>query len=259
MSTASNKTKTPRVPRLYVETRLEGPDIFLPSKQSHYLRHVLRLKSGHNVVVFNGSGSECLAEIQSLTRDGAKLRVTSTSTPLPESPLELNLLQGMAKADAMDLIVQKATELGVRSITPVITEYSVVRIDAQRIRRRLEHWQRIAHSACEQSGRHSPPKIVEPQPLARGLDMLSQTSERLALDPTAERTFADYASSGDCDTSVSLLIGPEGGLSERDLLLTERAGFERVKLGPRILRVETAAIAACALAQANWGDLVGTR
>jgi 16S rRNA (uracil1498-N3)-methyltransferase len=256
MSTHSHTTKIARVPRLYVETRLEGPDIALPSKQAHYLRHVLRLRSGNNVVVFNGRGNECLAEIETLTRDGAKLRITSTTAPIPEPELNLTLLQGIAKADAMDLIVQKATELGVRSIAPVVTEFSVVKIDAQRIGRRLEHWQRVAHSACEQSGRHSPPMICEPQPLERGLESLSQTGTRLVLDPTAELAFADGSSSGHCATPVYLLIGPEGGLSKRDLMLTDKAGFERVKLGPRILRVETAAIAACTIAQANWGDLL---
>lgn len=244
------------MPRLYVETHLEGPDVALPSKQAHYLRHVLRLRTGNNVVVFNGQGTECLAEIQTLTRNGAKLRITSTSAPIPEPDLDLTLLQGIAKADAMDLVVQKATELGARTIVPVITEYSVVKIDAQRIRRRLEHWQRIAHSACEQSGRHSPPSINEPQPLEHVLEALSQTGTRLALDPTGELTFANGPSLAGRGTPVCLLVGPEGGLSERDLLLADRAGFERVKLGPRILRVETAAIAACTIAQANWGDLL---
>ena len=256
MSTYTQPSKAARVPRLYVEARLEGPDIALPSKQAHYLRHVLRLRSGNNVVVFNGRGNECLAEIQTLTRDGAKLRITSTNAPIPEPDLDLTLLQGVAKADAMDLVVQKATELGARTIVPVITEYSVVKIDTERTRRRLEHWQRIAHSACEQSGRHSPPSISEPQPLERGLEALSQTGTRLALDPSAELTFGNESSLERRAIPVCLLVGPEGGLSERDLVLADRAGFERVKLGPRILRVETAAIAACTIAQANWGDLL---
>ncbi len=258
MSTSTRTKKLSRVPRLYLETQLDGPDIALPSKHAHYLRDVLRLRSGNDVVVFNGRGNECLAEIEALTRDGAKLRITTTSAPIPEPKLNLTLLQGIAKADAMDLIVQKSTELGVRSIAPVLTEYSVVKIDPQRTRRRLEHWQRIAQSACEQSGRHSPPLICEPQPLDRGLEALSQTGKRVVLDPRAELTFADGASSGHPATPICILIGPEGGLSERDLLLSEQAGFERVKLGPRILRVETAAIAACTIAQANWGDLLET-
>ena len=247
------------MPRLYVEARLEGPDIPLPGKQAHYLRHVLRLRPGNNVVVFNGRGDECLAEIQTLTRDGARLRIASASTPIPEPELDLTLLQGIAKADAMDLIVQKATELGVRTIAPVVTEYSVVKLDAQRVSRRLEHWLRIAYSACEQSGRHSPPSICEPQPLALGLEALPPTGTRLVLDPTAEVALEAGPGARPQAGPVSLLIGPEGGLSDRDLLLADRAGFRRVRLGPRILRVETAAIAACAIAQANWGDLLEPR
>jgi len=244
---------------LFVEVPLEGPELELPGRQAHYLRHVLRLRSGHNVVVFDGQGHECVAEIDTLTRDGAKLRITSTRAPIPEPELDLTLFQGIAKSEAMDLIVQKATELGVRSIAPVVTEFSVVKVDAQRIRRRLEHWQRIANSACEQSGRHAPPLIREPQPLERGLENLAQPSTRLVLDPAAERTFGHGITLEQRATPVSILIGPEGGLSERDLLLADKAGFERARLGPRILRVETAAIAACALAQANWGDLLESR
>lgn len=256
MSIRAHTAKNARVPRLYVETHFEGSGISLPSKQAHYLRHVLRLRTGNEVVVFNGRGNECLAEIEILSRDGAKLRITSTSAPIPESELNLTLLQGIAKADAMDLIVQKATELGVSTIAPVVTEYCVVKLDAQRIHRRLEHWQRIAYGACEQSGRHSPPLVCEPQSLEHGLEGLSQTGTRLVLEPTAETTFVDRPSLEHGATPVGLLIGPEGGLSERDLMLADRAGFKRVKLGPRILRVETAAIAACTIAQANWGDLL---
>ena len=249
-------TSTARVPRLFVEGNLERPVVALPGRQAHYLRHVLRLRSGSNVVVFDGRGSECMAEIETLTRDGAELRIVSKRARVPDPQLDLTLVQGIAKSDAMDLIVQKATELGVRAIAPVITEYSVVKIDAQRIRRRVEHWQRIAYSACEQSGRHTPPLILEPQPLEHGLDTLARTGTRLVLDPEAETAFADLASAKDRAETVRILIGPEGGMSERDFLLAERAGFCRARLGPRILRVETAAIAACALAQAHWGDLL---
>ncbi len=256
MSIQTHTAKTTRVPRLYVETHLEGSDIALPSKQAHYLRHVLRLRAGNEVIVFNGRGGECLAEIETLARDGAKLRITSISAPIPESELNLTLLQGIAKADAMDLIVQKATELGVRTIAPVVTEYCVVKLQAQRIQRRLEHWQRIAYSACEQSGRHAPPLVGEPQALEHSLEGLSKTGTRLVLDPMAETAFANGPRVGNGAAPVCLLIGPEGGLSERDLMLADRAGFQRVKLGPRILRVETAAIAACTIAQANWGDLL---
>ena len=256
MSTYTHPSKVSRVPRLYVPTHPEGNQIALSDKQAHYLRHVLRLRSGNNVVVFNGEGNEWLAQIQTLARDGAILSILSTREPVPEPALDITLLQGIAKADAMDLVVQKATELGVRTIMPVITEYSVVKIDAQRAQRRLEHWQRIAQSACEQSGRHTPPSITEPQSLEHKLEALPQSGTRLALDPTADLALASEPKHARHPSVVCLLVGPEGGLSDRDLLLADRAGFERVKLGPRTLRAETAAIAACAIAQANWGDLL---
>jgi len=257
MSTSANSTTgTGRVPRVYIETRLDGSGVALRGKQAHYLRHVLRLKVGYSVVIFDGRGNEYVAQIEALTRDRAELRITATNTPIPEPGFDLTLLQGMVKAEAMDLIVQKATELGVRSIVPVVTEFSVVKLDAERRQRRLAHWQRIAHSACEQSGRHCPPRIADPQPLEHCLAALPQAGTRLALDPSAERAFAEEPDTRDHSTPLCLLIGPEGGLSNGDLLLADKAGFERAKFGPRVLRAETAAIAVCALAQAYWGDLL---
>jgi 16S rRNA (uracil1498-N3)-methyltransferase len=248
--------KPGRTPRLHVDKPLLGDEIALDSRQAHYLRQVLRLKSGGTVVVFDGHGNERVAAIAKLTREGAHLRVTEVAEPIPESALELNLVQAVAKADAMDLIIQKATELGVRSISPVITEFSVVKLDAKRAERRREHWHRIAQSACEQSGRHGPPAIDEPRPLADCLGDLPVGGRRLVLDPRATGRFGHDASAHEPGLPLRLLIGPEGGFSHRDLDVAARAGFEPVGFGPRILRAETAAIAACALAQALWGDIV---
>jgi 16S rRNA (uracil1498-N3)-methyltransferase len=242
-----------RLPRLYFDDALSGSEIRLAAKQAHYLRQVLRLKPGHSVVLFDGRGTECVAEIAVLARDGASLRVTSTKAPLPEAPLSIHLLQAIAKAEPMDLIVQKATELGVRELTPVVTEFCVVRLDAERAAHRVEHWRRIAQSACEQSGRHVPMQIHTPCALADGVTELATDGLRLTLDPDAEQPFAAAVGAG--AESLSLLVGPEGGLSERDLRIAALAGFAGVRMGPRTLRVETAAIAACALAQSYWGDL----
>jgi len=248
--------KPGRAPRLHLDKPLHGDEIALGSRQAHYLRQVLRLKPGSTIVVFDGDGNERVAAIAKLTRQGAHLRVTEVVQPIAESALDLHLLQAVAKADAMDLIVQKATELGVRLISPVITEFSVVKLDAQRAARRREHWYRIAHSACEQSGRHEPPAIDAPEPLAECLAELSTGGRRIVLDPHAEGRFGHGASVPKRGTALKLLVGPEGGFSNRELEVAERAGFERVGFGPRILRVETAAIAACALAQALWGDIL---
>ena len=246
-----------RLRRVYsAEPLAGGGQASLSGAAARHIIKVLRLRPGDELVLFDGRGGEYPARLASNRGDHVELTLGEHYQREVESALPLSLVQGVSRGDRMDTIVQKATELGARTIVPVVTEYSVVKIDAERTHRRLEHWQRIAHSACEQSGRHAPPSISEPQPLERGLEALSQTGTRLALDPAAELTFANGSSPERRATPVCLLVGPEGGLSERDLLLADRAGFERVKLGPRILRVETAAIAACTIAQANWGDLL---
>jgi 16S rRNA (uracil1498-N3)-methyltransferase len=154
----------------------------------------------------------------------------------------------------MDLIVQKATELGVARVRPVMTEFGVIRLNEERAMRRREHWQRIARAACEQSGRHVIPSVDVPVDLADALADDPGPGLRIVLDPGAQRSFSSDLGAAQC-TRCCLLIGPEGGFSQRDLASAQRAGFESAKLGPRILRVETAAIAACTLAQSWWGDL----
>lgn len=248
-------TRHGRIPRLYHDAALDGREFSLDTRQAHYLRQVLRLKRGHSVIVFDGRGREYVATIAKLTREGAQLRVLSTEAPIPESGLRLDLIQAITKAEAMDAIVQKATELGVHSISPVVTEFSVVKLDTQRAHSRVEHWRRIAQSACEQSGRHEPTVIHAPLALAARLASLPETGTRFALAPEADRALRLEAGERRVVMPVYVLVGPEGGLSPRDLSLADREGFERVTLGRRILRAETAAIAACALAQAYWGDL----
>lgn len=244
-----------RIPRLYHDANLDDSGVVLDGKQAHYLRQVLRLKRGHSVVIFDGQGRECIASITLLTRDGGELAIDADIAPIPESALEINLLQAVAKSEAMDSIIQKATELGVHSIAPVVTEFCVVKLDEQRSQSRLEHWRRIARSACEQSGRHRPTVIAEPAILPDRLANLPTASARFALDPGAQTAFRAAAGALDATAPLNVLVGPEGGLSQRDLSYADRAGFSRVTLGRRILRTETAAITACALAQALSGDL----
>lgn len=240
-----------RVPRLFVERDLAGSTLALDERESHYLGHVLRLGRGDELVAFDGLGTERRAKVGELQRRGATLDLGEVTAPLPESPLALTLLQALPKADAMDLIVQKATELGVRRITPVYSEFSVVRLDAERAERRVEHWRRIAQSACEQCGRHRPPSIDVPTELATSFGALD-TDLRIALDPTADTRMPAIAPS---PASAVLAIGPEGGFGANDWRQLDKAGFRRVTVGGRVLRAETAAIAACAIAQSCWGDL----
>ena len=240
-----------RVPRLFLERDLSGDKLALDEREAHYLGHVLRLKRGDELVAFNGLGTERRASVGSLQRRGAELELRETVDAVPASRLELTLVQALPKSDAMDLIVQKATELGAHAIVPVYTEFSVVKLDAERAERRVEHWRRIAESACEQSGRHVPPTIREPGPLLEALDAVAAEA-RLALDLDAGARLADVATRAQ---QIAVAVGPEGGFGASDWRRLDAARFARVGLGPRVLRAETAALAVCAVAQSLWGDL----
>jgi 16S rRNA (uracil1498-N3)-methyltransferase len=213
---------------------------------------VLRLKRGDELVAFDGRGTERRASIGSLQRRGAELELRARVDLLPASRLELTLIQALPKSDAMDLIAQKATELGASTIAPVYTEFSVVKLDAERAERRVEHWRKIAQSACEQCGRHVPPTIAAPAELAGCLDALADGDARLALDPGATARLAAAAAS---PRRVAVAIGPEGGFGAADWRRLDAARFDRIGLGPRVLRAETAALAVCAVAQSLWGDV----
>jgi 16S rRNA (uracil1498-N3)-methyltransferase len=201
-------------------------------------------------VAFNGRGAERAATIGSLQRRSAVLELRAALPPLPESLLDFTLLLALPKSDAMDLVVQKATELGVRTLAPAFTEFSVVRLDAERSGRRIDHWCKIARSACEQCGRHRPPTIAAPLPLADALAALSPAA-RFVLDPAADRALDEQPAP---TPGLVVAVGPEGGFGPSDWRRLDAAEFVHVTLGPRVLRAETAALAACAVAQSLWGD-----
>jgi 16S rRNA (uracil1498-N3)-methyltransferase len=241
-----------RITRLFVDRDLAGDTLPLDEHETHYLGHVLRLKRGDELIAFNGRGEERHALVVKLQRRDAVLELRAKHAAIPESPLALTLVQALPKADAMDLIVQKATELGARTILPVYSEFSVVRIDGERLDRRIEHWRRIAQSACEQCGRHAPPQIGAPVALREALGTLAHDVAKLALDPTADLELAAAPRPGE---ALAVAVGPEGGFAPSDWRALDAAGFARMRLGPRVLRAETAAVTACAVAQAKWGDL----
>jgi 16S rRNA (uracil1498-N3)-methyltransferase len=241
-----------RLPRLYIERELSGSSLMLDEREAHYVGHVLRLKCGDRLVVFNGGGAERFAGVTTLQRRGATLELADSHSALPESPLDLTLIQALPKSDAMDFIVQKATELGARALVPVYTEFSVVRLDAERSERRLDHWRKVAQSACEQCGRHRPPRIDLPTTLATALEGLPSGHTRLALDPHAEHSLDRH---GVPTAGVHVAVGPEGGFGPADWTRLDAARFTRAALGPRVLRAETAALAVCAIAQSCWGDV----
>ena len=244
-----------RTPRLFVDTKLMAGRVSLADHHAHYLRRVLRLKPGDSVVLFNGVGDERQTIIENLARNHAALQIVGALEPLPESPLEVSLIQSLVKAEAMDLIMQKATELGVRTIVPVLTDFSIIKLNRERAAQRTVHWQKITRSACEQSGRHCPPIINQPQPLTAALANIPEQQAKFTLHPGSTKPLRTVSISVEPPVRVAILIGPEGGLSAKDLQQADQAGFERITLGPRTLRTETAALAACALAQNRWGDL----
>jgi 16S rRNA (uracil1498-N3)-methyltransferase len=225
----------------------------LDSGQSRYLGGVLRLRVGDSISLFDGTGGEYEAILVSLGKNEAEVETGEHRTRSVESRLAIQLVQAISRGDRMDLLVQKATELGVARITPVLSVRSVVRIDAKRAVSRRERWQKIAQSACEQCGRNVVPRVDDVVKLndwhndnpANGLP-------RLVLHPQGRSSL----SSIECpEKDVTVLIGPEGGFSEAEYNNAVEAGFESICLGPRVLRTETAAIAVVAAMQTLWGDL----
>ena len=238
--------------RHYVDAALaEGMRVVLPEDAVAHLVRVLRMGVGDAITLFNGDGFDYLARISSLAKKSAEAEVLGRSKLDNESPLHLTLAQGIARGEKMDLILQKATELGVARIAPVITERTEVRLDGERAAKRMGHWRGVVVAACEQSGRASVPELLEPQPLA-SFASNEAPGLRFILDPMAGKGIADAGISR--EQRVTLLIGPEGGLSERDGLLLRAAGYQGLRLGPRILRTETAGLAALAAINALYGD-----
>lgn len=242
------------------QTRLHIPgtyaadtDLEIDADKARYLTRVLRLRVGDSLSVFNGEGSEYTAAITSISRSNATLRVGAITSVQTESSLRVHLVQGISRGDRMDFVVQKATELGVKRVTPVFTEHGVVKLDAARAEKRRDHWQKIAVSACEQSGRVRLPLIDAPMPLKSWFGNKPQRVDtELILNPSASTSLTKIEVP---ETKVCVLIGPEGGFSDAEFEDAGVAGFRAVSLGPRVLRTETAAIATLAVLQTLWGDL----
>ncbi|MDJ0748329.1 MAG: 16S rRNA (uracil(1498)-N(3))-methyltransferase [Woeseiaceae bacterium] len=240
--------------RLFVSGDLiNGGTLELDGDRARYLARVLRLRPGDEVRVFNGEGPECSARIEAITKHGVSLRVGRSHETNTESPLRVHLVQGISRGERMDFVIQKATELGVKRITPVLTEYGVVKLDSKRAGKRREHWQGVAESACEQSGRVRVPLIDTPVSLNAWFgSQPAEVDAQLILRPGAGTPLAAIEAPS---TKVCVLIGPEGGFSNTEYDDADIAGFSPVSLGPRILRTETAAIAALSVLQSKWGDL----
>lgn len=240
------------LPRFYCPIPLPpGREVALPEAVARHAQSALRLRAGDGLILFNGDGAECTAILDRAGRE-SRARILECRPVDRESALEVVLAQGVSSGERMDYTLQKAVELGVSSIQPLVTRRTVVRLDVERRQRRRAHWQGVVMSACEQCGRSRLPEVGEileyPEWLGASRDMGVM---KLILDPAGAQRLRDLPPP---DRPVLLLAGPEGGFepAERDCALA--AGFVPLRLGPRILRTETAAVAALAAMQALWGD-----
>jgi 16S rRNA (uracil1498-N3)-methyltransferase len=243
-----------RLTRCFVPPPLAaGETRLLPADVSAHVARVLRARAGELLTLFDGRGGEYDATILQIDRRGLQVRIDLQRPIERESPLRVTLLQALARGERMDFIVQKATELGAAAIVPWGGERSVVRLDGAALARRCEHWRAVAISACEQCGRNRVPVIAAVSDLAAACAQSEAGSLRLLLAPDADHTLTSMAGQS---SSISLLIGPEGGFSDDELALAQQHGFRSCRLGPRVLRAETAPLAALAALQAVAGDFL---
>jgi 16S rRNA (uracil1498-N3)-methyltransferase len=239
-----------RISRLYVPLPLAlNEQVELDDDSGHYVRTVLRLKKDDAIILFNGKGGEYTCALSEVSRKTVLIATKSWSDRNVESPLQVTLGLGISRGDRMDLSVQKAVELGVHQITPLMTERCVVQFKGDKKPQRLQHWQKIVQHAAEQSGRTVLPELIEIATLQNWVG--NQQGLKVFLDPYAEKSLAELQPDG---MKVTLLTGPEGGFTDQERNTAKTAGFIPVRLGSRILRTETAAIAALAAVQMLWGD-----
>ncbi|MHB8472957.1 MAG: 16S rRNA (uracil(1498)-N(3))-methyltransferase [Gammaproteobacteria bacterium] len=240
-----------RIPRIFLPLPL-APDalVTLDNTAANHVTRVLRLKPGAELVLFNGEGGESTAILEEVARTLVTARITAFRAIECESPLSITLAQGISRAERMDYTIQKAVELGVARIVPVFTARGMVDLRGERLQRRLQHWQGVIIGACEQCGRNRVPRLEAAAELGDWLCRVAPDSLRVVLNHRATDSLRTLAPT----SALTLLIGPEGGLEEKEVAQAERAGFVGVRLGPRVLRTETAAVTALAALQTLWGD-----
>ncbi|QQZ41754.1 16S rRNA (uracil(1498)-N(3))-methyltransferase [Pseudomonas sp. SK3(2021)] len=237
-----------RLSRFFIDAPLSLGEHELPEAQAHYIGRVLRMAEGDALQLFDGSGNEFRGTLLEVGKKRVVVRLDESFAGQVESPLQIHLGQGLSRGERMDWAIQKATELGVSEITPIFSERCEVRLKDERADKRLTHWRQVAVSACEQCGRSRVPVIHPPVLLA---DWIKQTQAdlKLVLHPVAEPLISHAK-----PATLAFLIGPEGGLSDAEVDQAQDAGFLPARLGPRVLRTETAPVVALAVAQQLWGD-----
>jgi 16S rRNA (uracil1498-N3)-methyltransferase len=238
--------------RLYCDLPLSpGAEFALPEYAARHAVTVLRLQEGDTLNLFNGGGGEYRAVLVAVNKREARVRLNEFLAIERESPVDITLALGISAGERMDYSLQKATELGVAAIQPLATERSVVKLAGERADKRLMHWQHVVISACEQCGRNRVPAVAPVQKFYSYLAAVDRNKRLLLLSPGADTALKQVAPA----PSAVLLIGAEGGLAPAEYEAAQASGFEPVSLGPRILRTETAPVAALAVLQALWGDL----
>lgn len=241
-----------RIHRIHTDQALgPGREVCLEEGAAHYLVRVLRVNEGQPVMLFNGDGHDYGAEVVRTGKKSLLLNVLRRLPGAPEPPLRIAVVQALSRGERMDQTLQKCTELGAAAFQPLISERVEVRLNTRKRARRLEHWRRVIVAACEQSGRSVVPVVGEPLELDEWLELTAGAC-RLVLDPEADSALAHCPITGD---EVSLVVGPEGGFSDDELTRMRAQGLIPVRLGPRILRTETAGPAAVAVIQSIAGDL----
>ncbi|WP_097306634.1 16S rRNA (uracil(1498)-N(3))-methyltransferase [Pseudomonas chlororaphis] len=237
-----------RLSRFFIDAPLSLGEHELPEAQAHYIGRVLRMAEGDALQLFDGSGNEFRGKLLEVGKKRVVVQLDESFAGQVESPLQIHLGQGLSRGERMDWAIQKATELGVNEITPIFSERCEVRLKDERADKRLAHWRQVAVSACEQCGRSRVPVIHPPGLLA---DWIKQTQAdlKLVLHPVAE-PLESHAK----PATLAFLIGPEGGLSDAEVDQAQGAGFLPARLGPRVLRTETAPVVALTVAQQLWGD-----
>lgn len=240
------------MPRIYLDQTLSsGQFVTLPEDAARHLVQVLRMGIGETFTIFNGQSGEFDATLHSVGKRDAQVLIGTFHDVDRESPLSLTLAQCVSKGERMDYTLQKAVELGVTQIVPLLSERSVVKLDAERWEKKMQHWRGVIISACEQSGRTRIPALHAVSPLHTWLPQAPTATLKLTLAPVAQQSIRTIAPA---QHPILLLAGPEGGLSEIEIQRAQTSGFLPVTLGPRILRTETAGVAALAAIQALWGD-----
>ena len=275
MNASLKRGRATRLTRVYVDGALQpGSIVDLPRETGAHLAKVLRARSGDQLVLFNGDGREFIGTIDAVRGSRVSASIGAARIIDRESPCRLTLIQCVPRGDRMDFIVQKATELGVARIVPVLSQRSVVRLDSAQSASKQAHWRAVAVSACEQCGRNRLPAVEAPQPLLNYLGALAPHQPepgaaaaagvrclRLVMEPEGERGGQNAARPLDIDSldavaAADIAIGPEGGFAPEELEAFELSAFIRAGLGPRVLRTETAAIAAIVMLQARFGDML---